>query len=50
MTGTLDCFARATMAEAEAESTGSNTSTVAPLVSAASAWSCCLAAFWSALL
>jgi hypothetical protein len=46
----LDCLARATMAAAEAESTGSSTITWAPLVSAASAWFCCLAASWSALL
>src|SRR5512139_645068 len=44
----FDCFARATMAAAEAESTGSSTRTLAPFVIAASACCCCLAASWSA--
>ncbi len=48
MTGILDCFARFTIAPADAASTGSSTSTFAPLVIAASACCCCFAASWSA--
>ena len=44
-----DCLARVTMLAADAESTGSSTSTLAPAVIAASACCCCLAASWSAL-
>ena len=49
MTGTPCCFAWFAIPAAEAESTGSSTRTLAPLVSAASACCCCFAASWSAL-
>jgi hypothetical protein len=48
MTGMFDCLARCAMLAADAESTGSSTSTFAPCVIAASAWDCCLDASWSA--
>jgi hypothetical protein len=46
---TLRALALETIEAAEAESTGSSTSTLAPLVRAASAWFCCAAGSWLAL-
>ena len=50
MTGICGCFALFTIAPADAASTGSSTSTFAPLVSAASACCCCFAASWFAFV
>src|ERR1700694_5182813 len=50
MTGTFWALALVAMVAAAAPSTGSRTSTLLPLVSAASAWVCCVGASWLALL
>src|SRR5919199_436750 len=50
MTGTLACLARSAITAAAAPSTASSTSTLAPLVRAASACDCCWVASWLALL
>jgi hypothetical protein len=48
MTGTFCALALVTIVAAEAASTGSSTSTLAPWVSADSACDCCCAASWFA--
>ena len=48
ITATSDCFARVTIAAADATSTALITMTFAPWVIAASACCCCLAGSWSA--